>query len=512
MVLNILTSPDAIDSIQTGSLPLLLFLFLVIVLVWFEFYVIKRVDSLDDNRKKRLNSNLNRTIILPLILIVLSEKVTYGLASLFSKNEIVSKFKVIPLYQPLTFRRIAAKHFGFKAKEQAKYSIKRKADLNYPLKPLTIDSSSQKFNIFIIASDSLKYSILDEEIAPNITEFSKDSLVFDHHYSGGNSTRFGIFSLIYGLNSTYWFSFLNANQKPVLFDILKQLNYQIDIFSSTNTNWPEFRKTCYVDIQPSIHDNFKGDPWEKDEQSTALFLDSLESEDSKFRFAFLFLDAPHGYSYPPSYNRYHAPEEEINYLSISKGSDALKSTVKRYKNAVYYNDMLFGKIIKRLKDKKFYDNALIILTSDHGQEFFEYGNFGHNTSFSEGQIHIPFIVKLPKFLQNRGLEKSINGSLTSHQDVVPSLLSLLGVSNSASEYSNGRNFFSESYKREYIFSSNWNNNAIVTEDKTYLFSNLPDKIFSNEVYDSKSYKKLSGQKSSSRLILDSMNENKKFLK
>jgi len=513
MVLNILTSPDAMDSVQTGIVPVVVFLFLVVGFIWFEFYLIKKLDALTNEYKKHLNSKINRTITIPLILIMLSEKLTYGMASLFSKNEIISKFKVIPLYQPLTFTKLASKYFGFKAEEQAKYSIKTKADLNYPLKPLEIKENPKKFNIFIFASDSVKYSILNQEIAPNIEKFKKEALVFEHHFSGGDSTRFGIFSLMYGLNSTYWFSFLNSNQRPILFDVLKKLNYDIDIISSTNTNWPEFRKTCYVDVQSSIEDKFEGEPWKKDEQSTNCFLANIEKYSKKRPlFSFIFLDAPHGYSYPETYNKYGAKSGEINYLAISKDSDELKNTVKRYKNAVYYNDMLFGKMIDKLKERGLYENALIIYTSDHGQEFFEYGNFGHNTSFSKGQIHIPFIVKLPKSLQDLGLEKNINSSMTSHQDVVPTLLSLLGVKNSPTEYSNGKNFFSKTFKRDYVFSSNWNNSAIVTKELTYVFSNLPNKMFSNEVRDTETYKRLKGKKSNSKLILDTINENRKFLK
>ena len=513
MVLNILTSPDAMDSIQIGLLPLLTFLLLIVGFIWMEFYLLRKLDALDEDAKKHFNRKANKTITIPLMLIILSEKVTYGLASLFSNSKIVSKFKVIPLYQPLTFRRIAARHFGFKAEEQAKYSIKTEGDLDYPLKPLEIKPDFKKFNIFIIASDSVKYSIMSKDVAPNIEKFKEDSLVFEHHFSGGNSTRFGIFSLIYGLNSTYWFSFLNANQKPVLFDLLKKLNYDINIISSTNTNWPEFRKTCYVDVQSSIQDSFDGVPWKKDEQNTAYFLESIENHSKeKPLFSFVFLDAPHGYSYPQTHNKYKAKEGEINYLNISKGSSELHSTIKRYKNAVYYNDFLFGKMIQKLKEKNLYDNSLIIYTSDHGQEFFEQGSFGHNTSFSKGQIHIPFVVKLPKSLQNLGLEKNINSSMTAHQDVVPSLLSLLGVSNNPAEYSNGKNFFSDTFERNYIFSSNWNNNAIVTKEFTYVFSNLPNKMFYNEIRDSQTYKQLDNQKTNSKLILDTMNENRKFLK
>ena len=513
MVLNILSSPDAMDSIQIGMFPIIIFIFLCIVFVWFEFYFIQFIKRLDVKYKKQLNSKINKIITIPLILIVVSEKVTYGLASLFSNNEIVSKFKVIPLYQPLTFRRIAAQHFGFKAEEQAKYSITEKADLNYPLKPLKIEFNNEKFNIIIITIDSLKYSILDHQVAPNVSEFQKTALTFKHHYSGGNSTRFGIFSLIYGLNPTYWFSFLNANQRPVLFDVLKQLDYEINIFSSTNTNWPEFRKTCYVDIQSSIKDDFEGKPWKKDEKNTECFLKTLENQhQDKWFFSFIFLDAPHGFSYPDTHNKYRAKKGDINYITISKDSDELKNTVKRYKNAVSYVDILFGKMMTKLKEKNLYDNSLIIFTSDHGQEFFEQGNFGHNTSFSEGQIHVPFILKLPKILEDKGLEAYTNTSFTSHQEVVPTLLSLLGVSNDTSEYSNGYNIFSDTFNRAYIFSSNWNNNAIVTKDLTYVFSNLPNKIFSTEIRDSISYKELKNQESNSKFILESINENRKFLK
>jgi len=512
MVLNIFTSPDAMDSIQTGILPVLLGIGLIFLFIFFEFKLLKNIQKLHISYKNNLNSKLNRLIILPLFIIILTEKMAFGFATLFSKNELISSFKVIPLYQPLTFNRLAAKHFGFNAEKQAQYSIKTHSDVNYPLKPLILADTNSSFNIFMIASDSVRDSILTPDTAPNISKFSKDSLVLPHHYSGGNSTRFGIFSLMYGLNATYWFSFLNSNQKPVLFNVLQKLNYDISIISSTNTNWPEFRKTCYVNIQEDIKDDFSGKPWKKDEQSTHCFLSQLATQNpNKKQFTFLFLDAPHGYSYPPNTNKYNAKSGDINYLAISKESEELQTVFKRYKNAVSYNDTLFGKIIKQLKESKLYDNSLIIYTSDHGQEFFEHGYFGHNTAFSKAQLHVPFIIKLPKSLQNTGLTLD-NDSLTSHQDIVPTLLTLLGVQNKPSDYSNGLNIFDKKFYRDYIFSSNWNNNAIMTEKSISVFSNLPNKIFNNEIRNSKDYTRIIDGKTNSKYLLDVMNENKKFLR
>ena len=509
MVLNIITSPDAMDSIQAGIAPFITLLFALAGCIYFEIFIYKKIQAFSDIYQKNLNQKLNRIMIVPLFFILLIDKLGFGFGSLFSKNTLLSPIKVIPLYQPLTFTKVAAKYFGFKAEDQAKYSIKTKAALNYPLKPLHIDTNKATFPIFIIALDSVKYTAITPTLTPHIAAFAKDALVLQHHFSGGNSTRFGIFSFIYGLNASYWFSFLHANQKPLLFDILKQRGYDINIFSSTNTNWPEFRKTCYVDIQNKIQDHFEGAPWQKDAQSTKAFIKNIQAHPNVHPlFSFIFLDSPHGYDYPPDENIYQATQGEINYLTITPESDALHTVKKRYKNALHYNDTLVGKMLDSIKDKGVYDDALILFTSDHGQEFFEYGNFGHNTSFSLAQTQIPMFIKLPKTLAYLPAPKG----MTAHQDIVPTLLSLLGVTTPANAYSNGNNLFDPKYHRDYTFCANWNNNAILTADTISVFSNLPNKIFSNTVHESKTYTQLPHTKPKNKWILDTINENKKFLK
>ena len=452
--------------------------------------------------------------MIPLFLIILSEKVSYGYLSLFSYNETVAKFKVIPLYQPLTANKFAAKYFGIKPEIQTQNTIQKEASLNYPLVPLKIKKDPHKINIFIFASDSVCETCVTDKVTPNIEKFKKDAIVFENHYSGGNATRFGIFSLIYGLNSTYWFSFLNANRGPVLFEVLNQLEYKIDIISSANTNWPEFRETCYVDVQKSIKDDFKGKPWEKDRESSNYLLERIEQcTQEKPLFSFIFLDAPHGYSSPKSFNPFKASEESINYLTVNKDGKDIKAVYAQYKNAVSYNDTLFGEMIEKLKAKGLYDESLIIYTSDHGQEFYEYGYFGHNSSFSRAQVVTPMIIKLPNSLKKEiELPSEFPSILTSHNDIVPTLLTLLGLENKSSDYSNGKNIFDKTFSREYVFSANWNNNAIIDKEFTYIFSNLPNKMFKNEIRKNSDYKRVKGMKIDSKRVLNILDENRRFLK
>jgi membrane-anchored protein YejM (alkaline phosphatase superfamily) len=510
MVINILTSPDAMDSIQLGSAPLIAFICFILLLIFFEFYLANKTWKLKDEKAQWLNKKLNKILILPLFFIIVIEKFTYGYHDLANDTNVLSKFKVIPLYHPLTYTRFAKDHFGYVPKPKVSNEIDREAALRYPLSPIEIKDPN-KINIFIFASDAVQNHDVTPLTAPNLTLFSKEAYRFQNHRTGGNATRFGIFSLMYGLNSTYWFNFLAASQGPVLFNTLAKMGYAFSIISSTNTNWPEFRKTAYIDIQNSIHDQFKGAPWEKDAQSSQYFIDFIKKYDKKKPlFSFIFMDAPHGYSFPANENIFKA-DRDVNYLSVSKDSKDIPAIHARYKNAIHYNDKLFGKMIQVLKEKGLYDNSIIIYTSDHGEEFYEYGGFGHNSDFSKAQTNTVFIVKLPKTMKV-SLPKNFPTLLTSHVDVIPTLMHMIGVTNPSSDYSNGKNLFDKNYHRDYVFCANWNNNAIITPKYTYIFSNVPDKMFQNEVRDTKTYKLLKDVQVPSHLLMDIMKENSRFLK
>lgn len=513
MVLNIIFSPAALDSIQIGIAPVVVLLFLIFLLFAAQILIYKKIRFLQKEKQESINKKLNKYILLPLLIVIVTEKISYGFMSLTNTKEVLTKFRVIPLYQPLTFNSFAYKHFGLRPdKVDVKNTIAVDSSLTYPKHKIIMDNN-ETFNILIIASDATRYSAITPEIAPNLTQFKRDGAIdFQHHISGGNATRFGIFSLMYGINATYWFSFLDANQGSVLFDVLKQLDYEIHIISSTSTAWPEFRKTCYVNVQANIKDDFKGAPWQKDMQSSKHMIQVLENYDGKKPFfGFIFMDAPHGYSYPPEQNIFQAESQNINYLAVGKGTKENRAAWIRYKNSVHFIDSRFQKIIDTLKKKGMYENTMIIFTSDHGEEFYEYGFFGHNSAFDEAQVHVPFIVKFPKQIKDLQPKGDVV-SMTSHLDIVPSLLSLLGVKNNVKDFSNGYNIFEKNYSRKFAFCNSWNYNSIITSKYTYIFSNRPDQLFQNEVRDTKTYKLLEDTPVDSKLVLEVMQQNRMFLK
>jgi arylsulfatase A-like enzyme len=108
---------------------------------------------------------------------------------------------------------------------------------------------------------------------------------------------------------------------------------------------------------------------------------------------------------------FNQTEEEINELK------------NRYDNGVFYIDFIFGEFLNLIKRKNLYDNTIIILTSEHGEELFEHGDFIYK-NFYDHTIYLPLIIYSPG--QKRGIEVN---ELVQSLDITPTILSLIGEKN-----------------------------------------------------------------------------------
>lgn len=67
----------------------------------------------------------------------------------------------------------------------------------------------------------------------------------------------------------------------------------------------------------------------------------------------------------------------------------------RYYGDIAYADRQFGAFVDLLKDQGRYESSLILLVSDHGEEFGEHGGLYHSRTLFEELLHVPLIVKYP---------------------------------------------------------------------------------------------------------------------
>ena len=505
MVINIITSPAAWDSLYVSRASIMSFIFMILLLLLAQLLLLSVISKLPSKKIQHFNRRFNYRLIPLLLLIIVGEKIAFGMADVYNKRAILESVKPIPLYQPLTFIRFVEKNFGIKSvkKVASTHNIDKNSKVKYPLHPIMIDEKSKSPNIFIFMFDAARNASITPEVAPYITKLKEDALVFKNHISGGDATRFGIFSFFYGLNATYWFNFLDAQKEPVLFEVLKQKAYQINIISSTDTQWPEFKQTVYCGVMDAISDNFEGVPFKKDAQSVTSFKSWIkEVNPDKPLFSFVFLDAPHGYSYPKEFEKFspNIGGDGMDYITVDKAKKS--ELLNSYKNAIHYDDALLGEMIDALKERGLYDDAIIIFSSDHGEEFYEYGFFGHNSSFSKAQINAPLVFKLPSN------QHAVYEKMTSHLDMPATLLNILGVQNPPSDYSCGTDILDKNFKRDYAYVAKWNSNAIVTKHYTYIYTSLMSEIRENSTYNI--VDKTEGEQIEP-ILLKVLEQNKKFI-
>lgn len=67
-----------------------------------------------------------------------------------------------------------------------------------------------------------------------------------------------------------------------------------------------------------------------------------------------------------------------------------------YDAEVVAADRELGRFIYWLKQKGLYDGSLIVVTADHGEEFWEHGGFEHGHTLYNELLHVPLIIKFPK--------------------------------------------------------------------------------------------------------------------
>ena len=90
---------------------------------------------------------------------------------------------------------------------------------------------------------------------------------------------------------------------------------------------------------------------------------------------------------------------------------------------VRYIDHNLGRLLEALQRQGAYDDALLIFTSDHGEEFWEHARFGHGHSLYGEVLRVPLVIKLPGAKGGRKIPGWV-----SNAGLLPTVLDLCGVS------------------------------------------------------------------------------------
>lgn len=410
------------------------------------------------------------TLFAVCLLSFLVSNFTYSWGFANFNNRLISVFDKVPLARPLRMNTILQKLelVDKKAIDTRKVNLSEGGLMNYPLNPLNC-RSDKDYNILFLFVDTLRYDMLTEEVMPNTWKFAQENVRFNNHYSNGNNTRHGIFSLFTGLPGKYWTSSLTTGTPGILISALQKRNYEIGIFTGAPLNMPEFHKSIFSTVR-DLNVYPRGD---SSVESDAFAVEDFKKWQSGLKpgsrfFSFIFLDSVHGYQFPPGekYEVFKPYWKSVNHMELNNSFDPAPY-LARYKNAVRYTDDLIQEVLDYLNSKNLLDNTIVVISSDHGDEFNDNKlNFwGHGGNFTDAQIKVPLVIHWPG-------KKSANVEyVTSHLDLVPTLLpEVLGCSNPIQDYSVGTSIWKEAGRRDWVYSTGWSRDAFVEPHRIVLIN------------------------------------------
>jgi membrane-anchored protein YejM (alkaline phosphatase superfamily) len=467
MVMNLIFGGALQDNLSFSLNLWLTILAIVSLIFGSQFYLVWRLNRIKTQsnwfRAKRCWSMS--------FVLFLAANVMHGWYEAKANTAVVSQTRYVPWFQALTMRSLLTK-MGVEVNVRDRSGdlmADQHSALHYPKAPLQC-RAERPLNIIILMIDSMRFDMLQTQTMPTVNAFAQSSLRFENHYSTGNATRYGVFGFFYGLPANYWSAMLAEERGSVFIDQLKAQHYQLNLLASASLSNPEFDRTAFANVRDSITlSPRKASIAERDQWVTQQMLERLDKVDGQQPFfAFAFYDAPHGFGLPKGFvSPFQPMVEEVNYLTLGPDSDR-ESFFNRYKASVLFVDQEIEKVLEKIEQKAMWDNSVVIITSDHGQEFNDLGkNFwGHNNNYADYQVKVPLLIRWP------GKNSQMEQGVTSHEDLVPTLMThVLGCTNPLSDYSTGVDLFSPRPARVLGVES-WSDRAVLHGDRIYQYNNL----------------------------------------
>lgn len=145
-----------------------------------------------------------------------------------------------------------------------------------------------------------------------------------------------------------------------------------------------------------------------------------------------FFDPHRAYSPPPPYDtifqeREQASKDSADMQGAPDYYSSVQHLVNLYDGEIAYTDAQIERILDRLKSLGIFDDMLIIITADHGDEFLEHGMMSHSQSLYQELIHVPLVVHFPRGLSQNLPSGARSDYPVTHEDIFPTVLEAFGL-------------------------------------------------------------------------------------
>lgn len=293
-----------------------------------------------------------------------------------------------------------------------------------------------------LRADHLGIYGYDRATSPFLDAFAADTIVFDAAQAQSSWTKPVVASIMTGLlpqaHGVQGREDKIAPGARTLAGILQLAGYATYAVSTNSTVFSDFNFDIGFHEFVELGERPVEEVHQFSDAVNSVFFEWIAARPSgRPFFAFLHTTDPHE-PYTPREPYRGALANDVLNPAITKGPSARRALaadptmdveqLRRdmehlYDAEIAFNDAQFGVLVERLEAAGLYDSLLIIVLSDHGEEFQEHRGWSHGTTLYQEVVHVPLLVKLPG--QARAGERV--AQIAQHIDIFPTVMQVVGL-------------------------------------------------------------------------------------
>lgn len=373
--------------------------------------------------------------MLLLLFLQLSDRVAAATLAFLGGPGLFAAAQTMPLQAPLRMNRFLSRLTGRRPSEDIAAVTRAIAAAERRARPGR-DPAGVHFahrpDVALVILESLPAAFLDSVTMPNLWSLSRGGTRFTRHYSSASSTHYALFALLYGLDSRRLERTVAAGRKPLLFGALRHHGYRMRFLAASSVDWMGLKENVFGEVADALETDFGGTGNSRDEDLVLSARRFVAESDTAPLFLFAFFAGTH---FP-----YTFPADSAPFRPYWDGRGTLGATtapaqaiLARALNAAHTLDRRLATLLQLLRSRG--RDLLVVVVGDHGEEHGQLGRIGHGNDVTSLQLHVPMVIAGP------GVPRGTSEAVTSHVDVVPTLLALLGDTVPPASWSDGMSMF-----------------------------------------------------------------------
>ncbi len=282
--------------------------------------------------------------------------------------------------------------------------------------------SGPQSDVFLIIIDTARrdtFGCYGNPLAPtpNIDAIAADGVRFDQAIATSGWTLPSVASIFTGTWPTIHGG---TGKRTIMLPIRDELSTAAEVLDEEGYNTIGFANAAFV--SPMVHLDRGFDffdhrytynrNYRKADETIDAVLAELGNTPKDANFFMIHLFDPHlSYGAPPPFRFEYTGERreprppvtlsqcrKLDQLDPANppGDETIGYLQGLYTGEVSFVDAQIGRLVEALKSRDMYDDAMLIVTSDHGEEFWEHEGFEHGHTLYDELLRVPLIIKYPE--------------------------------------------------------------------------------------------------------------------